>query len=133
MGYTIDIDTGGTFTDEFFACDRKVRTVKVPTTPHDLTVCFMDCFKAGAEAFGIAAEDMLFDTDIVRFSSTIGTNTIIQRDGSKIGLIVSKGTEDLAPGNDAGDKSPLVLPDMVIGINESVSGDGVLEQEPDIQ
>ncbi|HBA52998.1 MAG TPA: hypothetical protein DCZ04_00645, partial [Syntrophorhabdus aromaticivorans] len=31
MGYTIDIDTGGTFTDGFFVRDTKVETVKVPT------------------------------------------------------------------------------------------------------
>jgi len=35
MGYTIDIDTGGTFTDGFFVFKDRVETVKVPTTPHD--------------------------------------------------------------------------------------------------
>lgn len=121
MGFTIDIDTGGTFTDGFIACGDHVETVKVPTTPHDLTVCFLECIKLGAERFGVAVEDLLHDTDIVRFSNTIGTNTIIQRSGSKIGLIVTKGWEQMAPTLADGGKDPLVFPDMVLGIDEETS------------
>ena len=55
MAYTIDIDTGGTFTDCFLHGSRgEVRTVKVPTTPHDLTVCFLDSIRAGAAGLGAA-------------------------------------------------------------------------------
>ena len=96
MRGTIDIDTGGTFTDGFFVRDGEVRTVKVPTTPHDLTQCFLDCIEAGANAYDMSAGDLLYDTQIVRFSSTIGTNTIIQRDGTKVGLLFTAGREDLA-------------------------------------
>ncbi len=67
MGYTIDIDTGGTFTDGFFVFNDQVETVKVPTTPHDLTVCFLECIKAGAVRFGVKTEDLLYETDIIRF------------------------------------------------------------------
>ena len=133
MGYTIDIDTGGTFTDGFFACNGEIKTVKVATTPHDLTICFLECIKAGAEAFAVAAQDLLYDADIVRFSNTIGTNTIIQRDGSKVGLIVTKGTENLfsAP-TDNGD-SALVHVNMVKGMDKAVSTDGLVEGEPDAE
>ncbi|OQY50785.1 MAG: hypothetical protein B6240_01070 [Desulfobacteraceae bacterium 4572_87] len=48
MGYTIDIDTGGTFTDGFFVSGDRVESVKVPTSPHDLTICFLECIEAGA-------------------------------------------------------------------------------------
>jgi len=133
MGYTIDIDTGGTFTDCFVQRDGEVRTVKVPTTPHDLTVCFLESIRAGARAFDVSVEDLLFDTRIVRFSNTIGTNTIIQRDGAKVGLLVSRGSEDLAPVHDAHGRAPLVAPDMVAGIDEVVdaAGDRVREPAPD--
>jgi N-methylhydantoinase A/acetophenone carboxylase len=124
MGYTIDIDTGGTFTDGFFVGGDRVATVKVPTTPHDLTVCFLNCVNAGAARFGVSVEDLLYETDIVRFSNTIGTNTIIQRDGSKIGLLVTAGREDLAPSQRDNGKPPLVLPDMVVGVEERVSPEG---------
>jgi len=130
MGYTIDIDTGGTFTDGFFVCDDEIKTVKVVTTPHDLTICFLECVNAGAKAFEISTQDLLYSTDIVRFSNTIGTNTIIQRDGSKVGLIVTKGMESLC--TDSSDKgvSPLIQANMVIGIDESVSDSGEVKKAP---
>lgn len=124
MGYTIDIDTGGTFTDGFFVSKNQVEMVKVPTTPHDLTVCFLKCIEAGAECFGVSMEDLLYRTDIIRFSNTIGTNTIIQRNGSKIGLLMTSGKETLAPTEDNEGKSPLVQTDMVVGIEESISASG---------
>jgi len=133
MGYTIDIDTGGTFTDGFFVLQERVEMVKVPTTPHDLTVCFLECIKAGANRFGISVEDLLYETEIIRFSNTIGTNTIIQRDGTKIGLLVTSGREGLAPTDKGEDKSPLVLPDMVLGLKEEVSPTGEVVKPSDEQ
>jgi N-methylhydantoinase A/acetophenone carboxylase len=131
MGYTIDIDTGGTFTDGFLVHGDQVKTVKVPTTPHDLTVCFIECIKSGACAFGVDVEDLLYETDILRFSNTIGTNTIIQRDGSKVGLLVTKGREHLAPTAAHDGKSSLVLADMVLGIEEAVTPGGDVLKSPD--
>lgn len=131
MGYTIDIDTGGTFTDGFFVLGDQVEPVKVPTTPHDLTVCFLECIKAGASRFGVAVEDLLYETDIIRFSNTIGTNTIIQRDGSTIGLLITSGKEDLAPkGGGQGKGNPLVFPEMVAGIDEEVNPEGKIVKSP---
>jgi N-methylhydantoinase A len=131
MGCTIDIDTGGTFTDGFFYYQDKAVAVKVPTTAHDLTVCFLECIKAGADRLGFSVEDLLFDTDIIRFSNTIGTNTIIQRDGSKIGLLVTQGSEDFAPTKTDSNLGPLVEPDMVLGIKEEVSSQGEILSAPD--
>lgn len=122
MGFTIDIDTGGTFTDGFFTSGNDFRTVKTPTTPHNLTICFLECVKAGAAAFDIPVEEMLNDTDVVRFSNTIGTNCIINRDGSKIGLLLTRGHEGLAPTTDPDGKVPLVEPDMIIGVDEAIGG-----------
>lgn len=131
MGYTIDIDTGGTFTDGFFVQNQRVETVKVATTPHDLTVCFLECIKAGAKRFGVPVQDLLYETEIIRFANTIGTNTIIQRDGSKIGLLVTAGTEGLVMKDAGQGKAPLVLPDMVLGLEEKISTSGEVIQAPD--
>ncbi len=113
MGYTIDIDTGGTFTDGFFVKDTRVETVKVPTTHHDLTVCFVECIKAGAGQFEVSLEDMLTETEVIRFSSTIGTNTLIERNGTKIGLILSRGEDKELQVVNEEEESPLVYPEMV--------------------
>lgn len=94
MGFSINIDTGGTFTDGFFARDEELKAVKVLTTHHDLTVCFMECITTGAREYGLEVEELLRDTEIIRYSTTIGTNAIIQRTGPKLGLLVSAGYED---------------------------------------
>jgi len=129
LGYTIDIDTGGTFTDGFFAYEDQFRAVKTPTTPHDLTICFLDCIKAGAAAFGFPVETLLNDTEVIRFSNTIGTNCLINRDGSKVGLLVTAGFEKLAPTVDGGGKTPLVEPDMVFGIKERAGAEAPSAEE----
>ncbi|MFH1154386.1 MAG: hydantoinase/oxoprolinase family protein [Pseudomonadota bacterium] len=131
MGYTIDIDTGGTFTDGFFVSGERIEPVKVPTSPHDLTICFLECIKAGAGRFGVSVEDLLYETDIIRFSNTIGTNTIINRDGSRLGLLVSAGGERLAPTRTDDGKSPLVDPGMVELVEEKTSHSGEVLQAPD--
>ncbi len=131
MGCTIDIDTGGTFTDGYFVWNGQVVTVKVPTTPHDLTVCFQECIKAGAGRLGLETPQLLYQTDLVRFSNTIGTNTIIQRSGSKIGLLVSRGMEDLELVGQGADGAPLVFPDMVLALEEEMSDQGEVVRAPD--
>lgn len=131
MRYTIDIDTGGTFTDGFIAKDGQFRSVKTPTTPHDLTQCFWECIKSCANAFGVSEQQLLMNTDVIRFSNTIGTNSIIQRDGSKIGLLLTRGAESLAPTVDPEGKPPLVQPDMVISIEEATDNAGNVAQVPD--
>ncbi len=131
MGCTIDIDTGGTFTDGFFVLGERVTSVKVPTTPHDLTVCFLHCIESGAERFGLSVEDLLYEAEVIRFSSTIGTNAIIQRDGSRIGLLVTAGCEDLAPTQSGDGKPPLVAPEMVLGLDEQMGRSGEVLRRPD--
>lgn len=131
MGFTVDIDTGGTFTDGFVTSGDAFRLVKTPTTPHDLTLCFMACIEEAARAFDMPLHDFLSGTEIIRFSNTIGTNSIIQRDGAKVGLIVSAGHEALAPTSDAEGKAPLVAPDMVVGIEEAVDAAGQVRHAPE--
>lgn len=133
MRFTIDIDTGGTFTDGFVTGDGKTMQIKVDTTPHDLTVCFRNCIDEAAKAFDIPVQDMLRQTDVVRFSSTIGSNTLIQRSGPKLGVIVTKGFEKSLYCRE-GEKSPalglLVVENMVVGIDEEVDSEGNQVKEP---
>jgi N-methylhydantoinase A len=131
MAFTIDIDTGGTFTDGFVVHPQGVRTVKVPTTPHDLTLCFAECIRACAASLEMPVPALLAQTDIVRFCNTIGTNTIIQRDGAKIGLILTAGFESLAPTARGDAPAPLVAADLVGSIEEEVNAEGVALHAPD--
>lgn len=124
--YTIDIDVGGTFTDGFFTRGDETRQRKVHTTPHDLTVGIGECISAGAEAFGLSSTELLRETGVIRLSTTIGTNAIIQRRGPRIGLLVTAGAESTFYGTQPRDavSESFVSPNMVRGIHESVDERG---------
>jgi len=127
--FTIDIDTGGTFTDGFFTSDGELRTAKVLTTPHDLTVCLADCVREGARQFGVSVQDMLADTDIFRYSTTVSVNTIIQRTGAKIGLLVSKGFRDSLYSANAKECEPIfsfIAMDMIVDVDEEIDDQGTI-------
>jgi N-methylhydantoinase A len=128
MKFTIDIDNGGTFTDGFFTSDGRIEWVKVDTTPHDLTVCFLKCIEEGANKFGLTVPQMLHETEVIRFSTTHATNTLIQKSGPRLGLIVTKGFEENLYTSGA-TKSPaldVIIPsEMVVGIDEQVGKNNV--------
>ncbi|MGH9005166.1 MAG: hydantoinase/oxoprolinase N-terminal domain-containing protein, partial [Acidimicrobiia bacterium] len=44
---SIDIDVGGTFTDCVITLDGERTFAKAPTTPYDLSVCFMNAIEEG--------------------------------------------------------------------------------------
>src|SRR5437773_3806046 len=95
MGYLVGIDIGGTFTDCAIV-DRggKLLTTKVPSTPADFSRGMMDALDAGAQALGMALGDFCRDIAFLSHGTTVGTNTIIQKRGAKVGLITTKGHED---------------------------------------
>lgn len=92
--YNVDIDTGGTMTDGLISGGGRVLSLKVETTPHDVTVSFLDLITAAQNALGYAdVRSLLADVDVIRWSSTITSNVLAQRVGPKIGLLVSEGHE----------------------------------------
>src|ERR687887_5911 len=95
MNYLVGIDIGGTFTDCAIV-DRagKLLTTKVPSTPPDFARGMMDALGAGAEALGISLDEFCRDIAFLSHGTTVGTNTIIQKRGAKVGLITTKGHED---------------------------------------
>src|ERR1041384_4470043 len=95
MAYLVGIDIGGTFTDCAIV-DRagKLLTTKVPSTPDDFSRGMMDAPGAGAEKLGVTLDDFCRDIAFLSHGTTVGTNTIIQKRGAKVGLITTKGHED---------------------------------------
>jgi N-methylhydantoinase A len=95
MSYLVGIDIGGTFTDCAIV-DRagKLLTTKVPSTPPDFARGMMDALGAGAEALGLTLDRFCRDIDFLSHGTTVGTNTIIQKRGAKVGLLTTKGHED---------------------------------------
>ncbi len=130
MPCTIDIDTGGTFTDGMYNFDGRIETVKVSTTPHDLTVCFLENLEEAARRFNISLESLLRSTSVIRYSNTIGTNTIIQRNGLRLGLIVSEGYEETLYGAESVWSNPehplpsFIRREMVVGVSGQLDAGG---------
>jgi N-methylhydantoinase A/oxoprolinase/acetone carboxylase beta subunit len=94
MGLLINIDNGGTLTD-FCALDGdRVYHTKSLTTPFDLSKCFFDgLLKLARDIYGDEKRvaEMLQSTDYIRYSTTQGTNALVQREGPMLGLLVEKG------------------------------------------
>lgn len=129
---SIDVDTGGTFTDGVFRFGGQVVTTKVDTTPHDPVRCFVNCIESGAALLGRGVPELLAATDIIRYSTTAATNAMIQRRGAKIGLIVTAGAERHL--YCAAGRSPIwaiVEPRLVRGVQETVDAEGRVQRALD--
>ena len=94
MGYTIGIDTGGTFTDLVVIGEKgAVTTGKALSTPPTFTEGIMNGLENTARSLGTSIEGLLKETDVFVLGTTVATNTIINRSGAKTGLIATVGHE----------------------------------------
>lgn len=139
---SIDIDVGGTFTDLVLNFDGKTLIKKVPTTPYDLSVCFTRVIEEGAGALGCKMEELLPSVDMIRYSTTIAMNRLIERKGPRLGLITTEGHEDVVligrgaqwiDGTRVAERrnlavqkkpDPLIPRDMIVGVKERVDSRG---------
>ena len=92
---SIDIDVGGTFTDLVLNYGGQTLIKKVPTTPYDLSVCFSRVIEEGATALGMKIEQMLPEVEMIRYSTTIALNRLIEKKGPRLALITTEGHEDV--------------------------------------
>lgn len=139
MTFTVGIDVGGTFTDFYCAAgDGGTLTAKTPTTHYDLSVGFMRGMGLLAKKQKLKLPDFLSSLSGVRYSTTVGTNALIERTGPKLGLITTAGFEDaifIGRGRSWADglgwqqgrdlariekPAPLISPDMVVGVRERI-------------
>jgi len=143
MRYYVGVDIGGTFTDAFAIRDDGVYYIaKVLSTPPQFEIGFTDALRALAQRFGITLQQLLENTTFLGHGTTVGTNTMLQRSGSRVALLVTKGHKDAlkmmcATGRTAGlspealadtkntsKPDPLVEEDMIFEINERIDVDG---------
>jgi N-methylhydantoinase A/oxoprolinase/acetone carboxylase beta subunit len=132
MGLLINVDNGGTFTDICVTDGQRVVNAKAATTPHDLTICFVEALTRAAES--LYGEDdvgrLLQETDHLRYSTTAGTNAVVECKGPAIGLLVDAGQEDDLYGLTAelagNDLWPAMVPSAPVGLQ--TGGDVSQEQ-----
>lgn len=89
MDRLINIDNGGTLTDIVVGSGSEFTFTKTLTTPVDLSQCLFDAMtKASVQLYGEAnLAGLLHSTRHIRYSSTQGTNALIERKGPLVGLI----------------------------------------------
>ncbi len=97
MALQINIDNGGTLTDICIMADDAVKKTKVLTTPYDLSKCFFEGLtKASGVLYGAPdVKRLLEEVDLIRYSTTQGTNAICERKGPRLGLILDAAAHDL--------------------------------------
>jgi len=92
----INIDNGGTLTDVCVIAGPRVYRTKTITTPHDLSRCLFDGLKKVSRLI-YGEEDLprlLRTTSYIRYSTTQGTNALVERKGPRLGLIFGGGELD---------------------------------------
>ena len=93
MEWAIGVDVGGTFTD-FYLYNTTTGSFfisKTPSTPHNPAEAVVTGLLAVCKKHNIALENI----SRLSHGTTVGTNTLIQRSGSKVALITTKGFKDL--------------------------------------
>jgi len=84
----IGVDTGGTFTDFALVRAGKVWTYKTASTPDDYSRGLLQGIVALLDEAGVGKFDFVH-------SSTVATNTLLERKGAKTALITTKGFRDV--------------------------------------
>jgi N-methylhydantoinase A len=142
MGYIVNVDVGGTFMDFYVGKDDKSIIAKTPTTHYDLSVGFIRGLEECAAKENINLEQFLADTEVIKYSTTLGTNSLLELSGPKLGLITTHGFEDtifIGRGRQWADglaladiqdittiekPTPLIPRKLVVGVNERIDYKG---------
>lgn len=94
--YRIGIDVGGTFTDYVaFRDDRETVSGKTPSTPGRESEAVVNALTRAASGFGVALEELLVDTEVINFGTTVATNAMLEHKGARVGMITTKGFRDV--------------------------------------
>lgn len=149
----VNLDIGGTFTDAYVVVEGHHTTGKSLTTHADLADGLLGAITDAAAKVGRSLEDVLRATDLLRYSTTVGTNALLERVGPRVGLITTAGQEDtihVARSRSWADGMPLEVqldrtrarrpPDLVprslrVGVRERIDSEGTVAmplQEDDV-
>ncbi len=91
--YRVGVDIGGTFTDAV-RIDESTGTIridKLSTTPDDPSRAFLQVVRQIMAKDGASAADVAY----MVHATTVATNAVLQRNGARAGLVVTRGFRDV--------------------------------------
>ncbi|MEW6690692.1 MAG: hydantoinase/oxoprolinase family protein, partial [Pseudomonadota bacterium] len=93
--FLVGVDIGGTFTDcVVLARDGGITATKAPSTPANFAEGMLAALGIAAGRLGLPFGKFCRSIAVLTHGTTVGTNTLIQRKGAKVGLITTRGHED---------------------------------------
>lgn len=93
--FRVGVDVGGTFTDLVVIDARgSVKAFKSPSVPANPTEGVLAAVELVARSLGTDVRAFLSDTELFVHGSTIATNTLLEKKGAKVGLLVTEGFRD---------------------------------------
>src|ERR1700686_1392711 len=146
---SIDIDVGGTFTDLVLNYEGQNLIKKVPTTGYDPSVCFSRVIEEGGASVGLTMDELLPAVDMIRYSTTIALNRLIEKKGPRLALITTEGHEDVTligrgaqwiDGTRVAERrnlavqhkpEPLIPRDLILGVKERIDSRGRISRPLD--
>jgi N-methylhydantoinase A len=126
------VDIGGTFTDVILLNEdtRRLAMLKVPSTPHKPAAAVREGIRAILATEGVDPRNVI----MLIHGTTLALNTLIERSGARIGLLVTDGYRDLlelrrlrlreAQNFYADRPVPLVPRELVYEVEERLLADG---------
>jgi len=94
-GFLVGVDIGGTFTDcVAMGPDGSITATKAPSTPGNFAEGMLAALRIAGERRGLAFKAFCRQIEVLTHGTTVGTNTLIQRKGARVGLITTRGHED---------------------------------------
>ena len=94
--YLVGVDIGGTFTDCVVIDEQgTVTTAKSPSVPGDFASGLISAIELAASRLGQSSVELFQKIALLSHGTTIGTNAIVQKRGAKVGLITTRGHQDV--------------------------------------
>ena len=94
--YLCGLDIGGTFTDCVLMDEGGRLTIsKAPSTPSNFADGVLEALRRAGARVGLELPALLASITMLAHGTTAGTNAIIQRRGAKVGLITTRGHNDV--------------------------------------
>lgn len=130
-GIHVAVDTGGTFTDVGVrTADGKLQVWKVPSTPAAPDEAVITGITEAMDEYDAKPSDI---TRLIH-GTTVATNTVLTRDGARVGLLTTKGFRDvLAIAHQARPRiydgriarpTPLIDDALIVEIDERIAASG---------